>query len=110
MSQNGESRQALAIAERMQQQYDAFAPKGQEKDKYDKQIFDIVLNLNSLNEQKGGLSQLKQQKEEEAEMDNCLSNAYEDEMMDDYGFEMRSDGMCVEADYGDSDCPEEQEE
>jgi len=66
-----------------------------------------VLNLNSLNEQKGGLSQLKQQKEEEAEMDNSLSNAYEDEMMDDYGFEMRSDGMCVEADYGDSDCPEE---
>jgi len=30
--------------------------------------------------------------------------------MDDYGCERRSDGICVEADYDDSDCPEELEE
>lgn len=43
-------------------------------------------------------------------MDNRLSDADEDEIMDDQGFESRSDGIFVEADYGDSDCPEELEE
>jgi hypothetical protein len=52
---SGDVKTALAIADRMQMQQDAFGLKGQEKVKYDKQIFDIVLNLNSLNDNKGGL-------------------------------------------------------
>jgi len=44
------------IAERMQLEQDHKGKKGKEKVKYDKLIFDIVLNLNTLNDVKGALS------------------------------------------------------
>ena len=50
----------------MQLEVEAKAPKGEALANYQNKIFDLVLNLNTLNESKGALQQLKQQKESNA--------------------------------------------
>ena len=67
MKQNGMNEAAENLAKRMQLEHSATTKQDQNSVNFADKIFDLVLNLNSLSNQNGGLNALKQQLEKEEE-------------------------------------------